>query len=422
MDTTRVRGSARLFQGSRRPVAALPLAFLIATLFAISPIFAATPPSVASATSSGGFSSAPGMYPPVTSAASAPSIGVPGLPAGRGTPSGGFSSALGMSPNTAVAPGLASASGAGVSGDPQVENAGSSCADPVTSAPTGPATVTAAATAFGKVLVIGSGAYTGCSLYLLTSDQLHTLTTGAEPYACSDNSNPLAKPCDSVLWPALLTNGAPIAGPGVNSTLLGTVTRTDIPGISSVQQVTYGGLPLYRFFLDEAPGETEGANLFDPVTSPTGIWYLVEPSRGRPAVGQAQVQIESAPVGGTGPDQKVLAVVMNDDFSVFPNASFPVYTLSTDSHKGGDKSACDEICAAVPWPPVLTSTWPEAGLGVDQRALGIIVRPDGTHQVTYNKKPLYLFYEDAYIPGITGTKGIYGAGLTTPWGVFNPIP
>ena len=24
--------------------------------------------------------------------------------------------------------------------------------------------------------------------------------------------------------------------------------------------------------------------------------------------------------------------------------------------------------------------------------------------------------------GITGTKGIYGAGLTTPWGVFNPIP
>src|ERR1700690_3523780 len=346
MDTTRVRGSARLFQGSKSPAAALPLAFLIATLFAISPIFAATPPSVASATSSGGFSSAPGMYPPVTSAASAPIIGVPGLPADRGTPSGGFSSALGMSPNTAVAPGLASASGAGVSGDPQVENAGSSCADPVTSAPTGPAPVTAAAAAFGKVLVIGSGAYTGCSLYLLTSDQLHTLTTGAEPYACSDNSNPLAKPCDSVLWPALLTDGAPIAGPGVNSTLLGTVTRTDIPGISSVQQVTYAGLPLYRFFLDEAPGETEGANLFDPVTSPTGIWSLVEPSRGRPAVGQAQVQIESAPVGGTGPDQKVLAVVMNDDFSVFPNASFPVYTLSTDSHKGGDKSACDEICAA----------------------------------------------------------------------------
>ncbi|MFI5040433.1 MAG: hypothetical protein ACHQNA_01070 [Acidimicrobiales bacterium] len=298
----------------------------------------------------------------------------------------------------------------------------SSCADAVTSAPTGPATVSTASTAFGKVLVIGSGAYAGCSLYILTSDELHTLTTGAEPYACSDNANPIGLSCDSVLWPALLTHGAPVAGPGVNPSLLGTVTRTDLPGLPAVQQVTYAGRPLYRFFLDEAPGETEGANLFDPVTSPTGIWYLVEPRRGRPAPGQAQVQVESAPIGGTGPDQNVVAVVMNDDFSVFPNASFPVYTLSTDRHKGGRKSGCQEICAAVPWPPVLTSTWPKAGPGVDQRALGIIERPDGTHQVTYHHKPLYLFYGDAYIPGITGMKGIFGAGVTTPWGVFNPIP
>ena len=308
------------------------------------------------------------------------------------------------------------------SGEQALAQASSSCADAVTSAPTGPATVSTASTAFGKVLVIGSGAYAGCSLYLLTSDQLHALTTGAEPYACSDNSNPIGLPCDSVLWPALLTHGAPIAGPGVNRSLLGTVTRTDLPGMSAVQQVTYAGLPLYRFFLDETPGETDGANLFDPVTSPTGIWYLVEPRRGRPAPGQARVQVESAPIGGTGPDQNILAVVMNDDFSVFPSASFPVYTLSTDRHKGGHKSRCQEICAAVPWPPVLTSTWPKAGPGVDQRALGIIVRPDGTHQVTYHKKPLYLFYKDAYIPGITGTKGIYGADVTTPWGVFNPIP
>ena len=60
-------------------------------------------------------------------------------------------------------------------------------------------------------------------------------------------------------------------------------------------------MPLYRFFLDEVPGETEGANLFDPVTSPTGIWYLVDPSRGGSAPGRAQLQLETAPVGGTGP-------------------------------------------------------------------------------------------------------------------------
>ena len=63
----------------------------------------------------------------------------------------------------------------------------SSCADAVTTAPTGPATVSAETKApFGKVLVVGSGAYAGCSLYLLTSDQLHSLS-GAD-FACSDNA------------------------------------------------------------------------------------------------------------------------------------------------------------------------------------------------------------------------------------------
>src|ERR1700730_10251483 len=96
----------------------------------------------------------------------------------------------------------------------------SSCADPVTSAPTGPATVSAASTPYGRVLVVGSGAYAGCSLYLLTSDQLHALS-GAD-FACSDNANVLGPPCDTVLWPALLTKGAPVAGKGVNPKLLGT--------------------------------------------------------------------------------------------------------------------------------------------------------------------------------------------------------
>ena len=33
-------------------------------------------------------------------------------------------------------------------------------------------------------------------------------------------------------------------------------------------------ITLDRFVFDETPGETEGANLFDPVTSPPGTWYL----------------------------------------------------------------------------------------------------------------------------------------------------
>ena len=308
------------------------------------------------------------------------------------------------------------------------------CSDDVTGAPTGPATVSAASTtSFGRVLVVGSGDYAGCSLYLLTSDQLHALS-GA-PFACSDNANPLKMSCDSDLWPALLTEGAPIAGPGVNPRLLGTVTRTDfdfLTGGSSVQQVTYNGYPLYRFFLDNVPGDTQGANLDDPVTSPPGIWYLVDPRRGTPATGQAELELETAPLNGTGPDETVLAARMNNDFSAFPNATFPVYTLSRDhgrrwghrrSHERGREGACQGLCA-VAWPPVLTSEWPEAGPGVDQFALGVIVRPDGSQQVTYHGRPLYLFNRDAYIgpPVGVGTQGIYGADANTPYGVFNTIP
>ena len=199
------------------------------------------------------------------------------------------------------------------------------------------------------------------------------------------------------------------------------MTRTDVPFGGPVQQVTYAGLPLYRFFLDETPEETDGANLFDPVTSPGGTWYLVHPSRGLPAPGQAQLQLETAPVRGTGPDKTVLAASMDDSFSLLPHGTFPVYTLSTDRRH---RSACQGTCA-LSWLPVLTSKWPQAGPNVDQHALGVIVRRDGTHQVTYNGQPLYLYIGDAYIPGIPGISGpasINGAGMTTPWGVFNTIP
>lgn len=297
------------------------------------------------------------------------------------------------------------------------------CAEAVTSAPTGPATVSAASTSYGQVLIVGSGDYAGCSLYLLTSDALHALT-GA-PFACSDDPNPTGEACDTVLWPALLTEGAPIAGPGINPALLGMVTRSDLPGLGTVHQVTYAGQPLYRFFLDEGPGETDGANLFDPVTSPTGIWYLVNPSRGRAAPGRAHLGLETAPVNVTGPEQTVLSVSMNHGFALLNNGTFPVYTLSTDSHRGRDKSACQAACAAVYWPPVLTSGQPMAEAGVDQSPLGIVVRPDGGHQVTYQGHPLYLFFNDAYIPGFPyndGAATINGAGANSPWGVFNTIP
>src|SRR5579862_1595521 len=298
-----------------------------------------------------------------------------------------------------------------------------SCNTAVTTAPTGAATVSAASTSYGKVLVVGgSGARAGCSLYLLTSDPRYA-QPGSD-FACP--GTPIAAlggaTCANDLWPALLTNGAPIAGPGVDHTLLGTVTRTDVVSGESVQQVTYAGQPLYMFFQDETPGETDGANLFDNVVSPTGTWYLVESKKGRIAPGTAQLQLETFN-GGTAQQTTWLAASMNDHFRIFPDQPFPVYTFSKDH---GNASACTGQCA-LDWPPVLTSGQPETiGYAVDQDTLGTIERPDGTHQVTYDGKPLYLFKGDAYIGPLpspfNGPGGINGDGASAYGGTFNGIP
>jgi predicted lipoprotein with Yx(FWY)xxD motif len=298
-----------------------------------------------------------------------------------------------------------------------------SCNTPVTTAPTGPATVSAASTSFGKVLVVGgSGPKAGCSLYLLTSDPRNA-PPGAD-YACPATQIAAlgGVTCANDLWPALLTDGAPIAGRGVNAHLLGTVTRTDVVSGESVKQVTYAGQPLYMFFQDEEPGEIEGANLFDNVVNPVGTWYLVEPSKGRIASGAAQLQLETFD-GGTTTQTTWLAAVMNDQFRIFPDQPFPVYTFSKDS---GHKSACTGQCA-LDWQPVLTSGKPEViGYAVDQHTLGTIVRADGTRQVTYNDKPLYLYKGDAFIgplpPPFNGPGGINGNGVSAYGGTFNGIP
>jgi predicted lipoprotein with Yx(FWY)xxD motif len=304
-----------------------------------------------------------------------------------------------------------------------------SCSAKVTAAPTGPATVSAASSAYGTVLVVGSGEYSGCSLYALTTDELHTLTSGKAPFACTDaTDNAFKASCDTVLWPALLTDGAPIAERGVNPTLLGTVTRTEVLPGTSVQQVTYGGLPLYRFIFDDAPGQTTGANLFDPVTLPPGVWYLVGPSRGRPAPGQALIVQETAPVyqGGkpTGISATVLAASestgLSGEVAAGGNSdgpvSVPVYTFSLDK---GHQSACQGMCAMA-WSPVLTSRSPEAGTGVDLHQLGMIARPDGTHQVTFDGHPLYMFHTDASFPLITAAypTSINGAGVQAFGGLW----
>jgi predicted lipoprotein with Yx(FWY)xxD motif len=57
-------------------------------------------------------------------------------------------------------------------------------------------------------------------------------------------------------WPLVTTSGAPIAGPGVKASLIGTIKPK--PG---VVQVTYAGHPLYTYSGDSGPGQTFYVNV-----------------------------------------------------------------------------------------------------------------------------------------------------------------
>lgn len=73
-------------------------------------------------------------------------------------------------------------------------------------------------------------------------------------------------------WPPVLTEGEPVAGDGVQRSLLGTTARTD-----GTIQVTYDGQPLY-FYAHEDKHEVKCHDVF----MNGGNWYVVRPD-GNPA-------------------------------------------------------------------------------------------------------------------------------------------
>jgi|GEM_PF-1955090 len=91
----------------------------------------------------------------------------------------------------------------------------------------------------------------GMTLYLFTDD---------EPNVSNCDANCL------LIWPALLTDGEPVAGEGVDAALLGTTTLAD-----GTTQVTYNGWPLYYFAPDANPGDTDGQERGN-------VWFVIAPN------------------------------------------------------------------------------------------------------------------------------------------------
>lgn len=74
----------------------------------------------------------------------------------------------------------------------------------------------------------------------------------------------------------------------------------------------------------------------------------------------------------------------------------PVYLFTPDT-QGQDgaepASTCHDACAEA-WPPVISSTEPQAEGAAQADMLGRMERQDGAMQVTYNGWPLYTFVRD----------------------------
>ena len=111
----------------------------------------------------------------------------------------------------------------------------------------GAPTVSLRSTPLGQILVDGNGK----TLYFYAADKSAMSTCYGD--------------CASV-WPPLLTGGSPVAGQGINQSLLSTTTRTD-----GSHEVVYNGHPLYYFVSDKQAGDTTGQD----ISSFGAYWYVL---------------------------------------------------------------------------------------------------------------------------------------------------
>lgn len=147
---------------------------------------------------------------------------------------------------------------------------GSSGTVPASGGASGVATVSAASTSLGMILVDGSGR----TLYLFEKDQ--------------PNQSACAGAC-AAAWPVDQSSGAPKAGSGVTASMLGTITRAD-----NTTQVTYNKHPLYYFQGDSGAGQHNGQG----VDAFGAKWFAVTPAGGAVSGGATAAPANGGGYGG----------------------------------------------------------------------------------------------------------------------------
>lgn len=142
---------------------------------------------------------------------------------------------------------------------------------------------------------------------------------------------------------------------------------------------------------------------------PIGI--LQFPGSDTPVYLNGQMIAPSFHIGSQGQDITINIHKVSDTVSFLTDTNGKSLYISLNDKAG--QSNCDAACQQV-WSPLLAGGKVLAGQGVDQTKLGILLRPDGTKQVTYLNAPLYTYTKDVN-PGDTTGQGVDGVWfLVTP--------
>ncbi len=89
-------------------------------------------------------------------------------------------------------------------------------------------------------------------------------------------------------------------------------------------------------------------------------------------------------------------------------------TLYTNSEDTASNIKCVNADCTSIWKPYTVDSQPAAPSGISG-TLGLVTRPDGTKQVTFNQKPLYTFVKD------TQPNDVNGNGLTDVGGTWSVV-
>jgi predicted lipoprotein with Yx(FWY)xxD motif len=180
------------------------------------------------------------------------------------------------------------------------------------------------------------------------------------------------------------------------------VYRTDIGAF----QVTYAGHPLYLF--DPGPFSFAGEDFIEtvePLFPWHTAWFLLSPD-GLVDPGAANLEVEYPVPGTTEYSGSVLAVEVLPNIGIPGGVPMAVYSFSADSP---GESRCQEACAR-DFIPLTTIGQPTEEGGVSAQGVGVIVRSDGTHQVTFDGHPLYIYSQERPVENEAGGYQTAGSG------------